>query len=978
MSNINNDITSMLVDIVNNNLSNGYKLLEDKVTINGFMSSLINKAIDLTEDDRIRKFAASASKIFIKRKYDDININERQIIFDTLLKAITMFSNNDMKNYFIINYISKMIAIMISILLHEDKEKCSQGISTVLSLISSNAYENIIRVLNYIVSECDDRLIIYANDILSKMVDIFDKVNPKNQEKILIIIEMMLNKISYLDGTDDERENEILTKGNLFNRIISIVINVINIDNKYVMLCDLKKHAIKIVDIFISELSTYSSSHNLSSLITPHIISIYISGVLPFIGSKLNSIVYSEEDKEIILQNQFDYTKGYESDNEEDIGGIDGMLIEVMQTIIDIEDIDKDIITKLMLTTKLYGIDNEDIDDDEDDEMLTLKKQSTTLIEFLSELIDDEVNLAFVNVIFNELTKGVDLSIYANSGIGFTKEMLSPSMNTYLYQSDLFIIGVLSKKLYTLLLNKTITIGDIDKLLQSLLTLINNKDTPHSIIYKSIWCLCKLNDLYRHHIEAFNNILSSILSSITSNKNTTIKYLGYSCLYDIDITISLDENIVRNYIDAIFSIEITGDNVKYIMKGIIAGIKSNQSVKKYTIEKYISKIIDDILFKCSTYSISDLFALYQHLISVVVDSNSNSFSDTVLNAFSFTLLSLMKSMNIINSIPESSVQIQFTKDIKLNDDTITQMLSLIAIILEKGYYTKSIDNQLSMLVNIIDTFIKVIISKGITDVSFIQTISLLILNFIRKTRTISNLDNIKIYINYILNGDNLMESAQLYIHEIIFILLLSNDIEINVDLINRLKTQMTKSQLNTTIYSILLILMREFIENSKDMLSIMNKEEVKIFIKNILIYDTFFISNYTKELYIKTLISLIDINNETINTTILGRSVIIIIFNKLINYISNKDNEEYNDSYHSEKYSYLNMRNDEGVASLFYDEEEDHHYEEIDKVELIDTDKIIVQWIKHKISVNKEFIVEVGNYLSEEGKSLLNKISNNK
>ena len=160
-------------------------------------------------------------------------------------------------------------------------------------------------------------------------------------------------------------------------------------------------------------------------------------------------------------------------------------------------------------------------------------------------------------------------------------------------------------------------------------------------------------------------------------------------------------------------------------------------------------------------------------------------------------------MNIINSIPESSVQIQFTKDIKLNDDTITQMLSLIAIILEKGYYTKSIDNQLSMLVNIIDTFIKVIISKEITDVSFIQTISLLILNFIRKTRTISNLDNIKIYINYILNGDNLMESAQLYIHEIIFILLLSNDIEINVDLINRLKTQMTKSQLNTTIYSIL-------------------------------------------------------------------------------------------------------------------------------------------------------------------------------
>ena len=153
---------------------------------------------------------------------------------------------------------------------------------------------------------------------------------------------------------------------------------------------------------------------------------------------------------------------------------------------------------------------------------------------------------------------------------------------------------------------------------------------------------------------------------------------------------------------------------------------------------------------------------------------------------------------------------------------------------------------------------------------------------------------------------------------------------------------------------------------------------MKIFIKNILIYDTFFISNYTKELYIKTLISLIDINNETINTTILGRSVIIIIFNKLINYISNKDNEEYNDSYHSEKYSYLNMRNDEGVASLFYDEEEDHHYEEIDKVELIDTDKIIVQWIKHKISVNKEFIVEVGNYLSEEGKSILNKISNNK
>ena len=976
MSNINNDITVMLVDIVNNNLSNGYKLLEDKVQINGFMISLINKAIDLSEDDRIRKFAASASKIFIKRKYDDININERQIIFETLLKAITMFSNTDMKNYFIINYISKMIAIMISILLHEDKEKCSQGIMTVLSLINTNAYENIIRVLSYIVSECDDRLIIYANDILGKVLDIFDKVNPKNQEKILIIIEMMLNKISYLDGTDDERENEILNQGDLSNRIISIVINVINIDNKFTMLCDLKKHAIKIIDIFISELSTYSSSHNLSSLMTPHIINIYINSVLPYIASKLNSIVYSEEDKEIIRQKQFDYTKGYESDNEEDIGGIDGMLIEVMQTIIDIEDIDKDIVIKLMLSTKLYGVDNEEIDDDEEDEMITMKKQSTNLIEFLCELIDDEVNLAFVNVIFNELTKGVDLTIYANSGIGFPKEMLSPSMNNYLYQSDLFIIGILSKKLYTLLLNKTITIGDIDKLLQSLLTLINNKDTPQSIIYKSIWCLCKLNDLYRHHIEAFNNILSSILSSITSNKNSNIKYLGYSCLYDIDITISIDENIVRNYIDDIFSIEITGENVKYIMKGIITGIKTNQSLKKYCIEKYISKIINDILFKCSTYSISELFSLYQHLISFLVDSNANSISDTVLNAFSFTLLFLMKSMNLINSIPDSSIQIQITKDIKLNDDTITQMLSLLAIILEKGYHTKSIDIQVPMLVNIIDTFIKVILSKGITDVSFIQTISSLILNYIRKTRTISNLDNIKSYINYILNGENLMESAQLYIHEIIFVLFLSNDIEINVELVNRLKVQMTKSQLNSTIYSILLILMKVFVKNSKDMISIMNKEEVKIFIKNILIYDTFFISYYTKDLYIKTLISLIDSNIETINTTVLGRSVILIIFNKLINYVSNKENDEYNDNYHSEKYSYLNMRNDEGVASLFYDEEEDHHYEEIDKIDLIDIDKMIVQWIKHKISVDKEFIIEVGNCLSEEGKSILNNISN--
>lgn len=976
MSNINNDITAMLFDVVNNNLSNGYKLLEDKVNINGFMLALVNKAIDSNEDDRIRKFAASTSKIFIKRKYDDINSSERQIIFDTLIKAITMFSNNDMKNYFIINYIAKMIAIMISIFLHEDKNKCDQGIMTILSMIGSNSNDNIIRVLSCIVSECDDRLILYANAIMNKVIEIFDKVTPKNQEKILIIIEMMINKISYLDGTDDDKENEILNQGDLFNKIINIVINLISIDSKFTMLCDIKKHAIKIIDIFISELSTYSSSHNLSSVITSHVLTLYMNSVLPYISSKLNNISYSEEEKGIIRQNQFDYSKGYESDNEEDIGGFEGMVIEVMQTIIDLEDIDKDLVTKLMLATKLYGMGNEDIDEDDEDEIVNIKNQSKYLIEFLCELIDDETNLAFINVIFNELIKGVDLSIYSNTGIHFTKEILSPSFNNYLYQSDLFIIGTLSNKLYTLLLNKTITIGDVEKLLQSLLTLINSKETSHSIVYKSIWCLIKLNNLYRHHIDAFKNILSTVLSALTTIKNTNIKYLGYSCLYDIDITITIDEAIIKTFTDDIFSLDLNGDNVKYIIKGVIIAMRANQSVKKYCIERYISKIINDLLFKCNTYCLSELFVLYQNMISVLVDRNNKSITDTLLNAFSFILLYIMKSMNIVTTIPNSPFTLEIDNNIKLNDDTITQVLSLLSIILEEGYNTKGIEIPSDMLVYIIDSFIQVIITKGITDISFIQTISSLVLNYVIKTRRITHLDNVKLYIDYIMNKEDIMESAQLYIHEIIFVLYLSKDIELNVELINRLKVQMIKGQLNSTIYSILLILIKFFLNNREGLISLMNIEEVKIFLKNILIYDTFFVSNYTKALYVKTLISLIDINNEMINNTILGRSVIIIIFNKLLNFVSHKDNDEYNYSYHSEKYSYLNMKNEDGVASLFYDEEEDHHYEEIDKIQLIDIDKMIIQWIQNKISTNKDFIIEVGNCLSEEGKSILNNISN--
>ena len=252
-----------------------------------------------------------------------------------------LLTNIGNEDYFIKNLMAKILGFIAA----REFPNCYESfIKILINKLAENKAENqneneidtILRIFISVLKQCDDQCAIITGDVLPVIIEVFkiSKTNQKNREKCLIITSLLLNKLSYADGYDMELLNKALDTNSLMENSISLFTSILVSNPK--MLLDIKKWTIRILDILVRDMPCYSSKF-FNLLIEPTWRLIVLE--LSLYG---NTVVFNKEleyteDEEITMEEENHvYEHGYESDDDEEINGMEGLIIELIDFTVDL------------------------------------------------------------------------------------------------------------------------------------------------------------------------------------------------------------------------------------------------------------------------------------------------------------------------------------------------------------------------------------------------------------------------------------------------------------------------------------------------------------------------------------------------------------------------------------------------------------------------------------------------------------------
>ena len=274
---------------------------------------------------------------FLKKNYEIeglITDDEKLKIVSFLLDKI---STND---YYLKNFIAKVLGFIGAMEFPNCYESFIKILIDKLNNLISNPDENqidtILRIFLSVLKYCDDRCAIITYEVLPVIINIFkaSKNNQKNREKCLIIISLLLNKLSYADGNDMDLLSKSLDTNALMENSISLFTSILVSNPK--LLLDIKKWTIRILDILVRDMPIYSSKF-FNLLIEPTWRLIVLE-----LNLYCNSIVfnkeieYTEEEEITMEEENHIYDHGYESDDDEETNGMEGLIMELIDFTVDL------------------------------------------------------------------------------------------------------------------------------------------------------------------------------------------------------------------------------------------------------------------------------------------------------------------------------------------------------------------------------------------------------------------------------------------------------------------------------------------------------------------------------------------------------------------------------------------------------------------------------------------------------------------
>ena len=540
-------------------LKNGYNILSAHETQKNFYINFLKIAFDssLNKDKKRMKLCGCCFLCFLQKNYDA----EGTILDEEKLNIVSFLLDKlDTNDYYLKNFIAKVLGFIGA----KEFPQCYESfikilinkLSNLISKQDENQIDTILRIFISVLKNCDDRCAIITYEVLPVIINIFksSKNNQKNREKI----SYLLNKLSYADGNDMDLLSKSLDTNALMENSISLFTSILVSNPK--LLLDIKKYTIRILDILVRDMPIYSSKF-FNLLIEPAWRLIVLE-----LNLYCNSIVfnkemeYTEEEEITIEEENHIYEHGYESDDDEETNGMEGLIMELIDFTVDllkrnsvIEALRPALFT-FLLCIKGYLLlphnsivlwkDNANlyISEEYDEENInSVRSKTLGLIREISKEIEDEALLNFIRLLVDELMKGINLDSYKEviklDDYNLVKPYLEKLNKDPLYiqmrqESNLLILGNISDDLFRLKESQIFSQKETENLMNFLINLIKNVEKENSILIgRTIWCLSKLLCLVRNDIDYLTKIFESVSQTLIHTKaDLSIQLVSAQCI----------------------------------------------------------------------------------------------------------------------------------------------------------------------------------------------------------------------------------------------------------------------------------------------------------------------------------------------------------------------------------------------------------------------------------------------------------------
>ena len=275
-------------------------------------------------------------------------------------------------------------------------------------------------------------------------------------------------------------------------------------------------------------------------------------------------IEYTEDELNKIEDECYDYLRGYESDDEEEIYNLEGLVLELIDFAVDLlkrkgvmETLKSMLLTFLlcikgycMMTHKSINLWKNDpnlyITEEYDEENInSIRNKTLNLIKEITKELDDDSLLKFLKIVISEFTEGINLTNYSDvvklDDYNFTTPYFNKLNNEQSYilkrhEANLLILGNLAEDLVLLRDKGRIDNSEIQVMLQFLFDIISNKNNNQSsiLIGRGIWCAGRLLSLVRYNEEILKNIFDCVASAlINKNSDLSVCLVASQCLSNI-------------------------------------------------------------------------------------------------------------------------------------------------------------------------------------------------------------------------------------------------------------------------------------------------------------------------------------------------------------------------------------------------------------------------------------------------------------
>lgn len=345
---------------------------------------------------------------------------------------------------------------------------------------------------------------------------------------------------------------------------------------------------------------------------------------------------FSESEITRMKEEGYNYTRGYESDDEEEVYGIEGLVQELIDLAIDllkrhgVMEALQDHMLTLLLCLKNYSLMsnqtvmlwNKDpnlfISEEYDDENVnTIRNKAVSLIRDVTKEIDDSIILKFLSIILSEFTNGINPENYLeviklddyNFLFPFFEKMnTDPNYIQRRHEANLLILGSLSDDIIMIRDKKKISEEEINQLMNFLFDIIshgqkNKVGITSVLIGRALWCISKLLSLYKDKkdivIKIFEGISLCLLEE--SNKNDlSVLLIAVQCITEIrekltsEYKCPLLEKVFMKLIDLV---ELTNEDTIVIPIDAIISLSTLDREKALIVPLKASKRILSIYFE---------------------------------------------------------------------------------------------------------------------------------------------------------------------------------------------------------------------------------------------------------------------------------------------------------------------------------------------------------------------------------------------